>query len=219
MSVQGTAGATRRIRDDRHKTLKVVAFWGFLFLASFIFGMMIVSPLITASGLGEQKAAPPDTQAANAQPIAPQPSPTTAAANSQISDEKRHTKRVKPDIELSVEPNSSSTQTPGSTDVINAGDSSTALSETRDGKSNLLDTDTPKPSRRAARTRRATDTQDEEPSGTYSVEQDKQLVPDESDRLDSSDKPKSRTHRPTRRSRTNSAEKNSEVQKGESIDQ
>jgi len=93
--------------------------------------MMIVSPLITATGLGEQKAAAPDSQVANAQPPAQQPASSGAAADTHNSDERRHTKRVKPDIELSVEPNSSGRQRSDSPEGFNknAGDSPTALSD------------------------------------------------------------------------------------------
>src|SRR5262245_2809386 len=104
MSVQGTAGTTRRIRDDRHRTLKVVAFWGFLFIASFVFGMLIVSPLLTATGFGEQKAAAPETLKPNADTLAPQPSPSGSAAVTPKLEESKPRKTIAPSIEISSEP-------------------------------------------------------------------------------------------------------------------
>src|SRR5205814_1754223 len=139
---------------------------------------------------------------------------------------KRARKGVAPDIQLSVEPSARNSQrSESSTDPANEGsDASRSTVPSLEGRSGAS-AENPRPTRRTSRIRRSTENRDDEPSGTYSTEPDKQLVPDETVQPDDSDKPKARTHRPTRRtrsgddtSRTTTKEKNSEVQKGESID-
>ena len=226
MSVQGTAG-TRRLAGDRHRVLKGIAFWGFSAIGCFVFGWLVVAPLLTATHFGEQAFAAPETQSAATQPPAPQSGLSSNATISPKAEEKKPAKTAAPEIELSVEPGAGA-QKPESLDSSNRdnSDSPSSVSETPENKSPSLDEETPKPTRRSLRTRRASETGEEEPSGTYTVEKDNQLVPDESARPEDPDKPKAKAHRPSRKSRnaepglrTNSKNKNSDVQKGESIDQ
>lgn len=222
MSVQGTARTANRGNEARLRMVKGIAFWGISAIGCFVFGWLVIAPLLPANGIGAHD----ESQSASARPPAPQSAPPSTAAVAPTPEEKKSPNGVRPDIELSVEPSSGSPQKPESMDGTNkdSGDTSTSLSEPREDRSPSLDEETPKATRRSARNRQTPETPEEEPSGTYTVEPDKQLVPDEPDRSDA-DKPKTRTHRATRRtrgaeagSRPSSREKNSEIQKGESID-
>src|SRR5437868_13768549 len=100
MGTQRAAVSAGRVRYGRFHSLKGVAFWGFLFAASFVFGMLIVSPLLTAAGVGEQKENPSTSQAPNSQSPAPQTAPVAAAVVTPKTEDKKPTKAVAPDIEL-----------------------------------------------------------------------------------------------------------------------
>jgi hypothetical protein len=226
MSTQRAAATAGRVRYGRYHTLKGVAFWGFLFTASFVFGMLVVSPLLTAAGVGDHKESPSPSSSGLSQPPPPQPN-SPAAANIPQSDEKnKPAKVVAPDIELSVEPTNRSSQNPESLESANKDTTenpkspSTSTHERQTG----TDEESAKP-RRALRTRQGIESPENDVSGTYTTEPDKQLVPERSPSTDVSDRPRVRSHRPTHNtkpsvdtSRPAPKEKNSEVQKGEPID-
>src|SRR6266481_4603746 len=104
MGTQRAAVSAGRVRYGRFHGLKGVAFWGFLFAASFVFGMLVVSPLLTAAGVGGHEDSRSQAQSAATHSVSPQPVPPAAAAIMPQPEEKRAKKGVAPDIQLSVEP-------------------------------------------------------------------------------------------------------------------
>src|SRR5258707_5975618 len=101
MGTQRAAVSAGRVRYGRFHGLKGVAFWGFLFAASFVFGMLVVSPLLTAAGVGGHEDSRSPSQSTATQPVSPQSAPPAATAIMAQPEEKRSRKGVAPDVQLS----------------------------------------------------------------------------------------------------------------------
>lgn len=84
MSVRRTA--IKGAPADRFGVAKGVAFWVFMFAASFIFGLLVVSPLINFAGGSRSEAQPATVRQSNQSAIQPSPTapPSTQAPGLQV---------------------------------------------------------------------------------------------------------------------------------------
>ncbi len=115
MSERTTYSNNRRgHRDDRWRLLKGFGFWAFLAVASFTFGMLVLSPLINAARGSTSNEN--GTRSVSA-PIPPAPA-HSSAPQERAHIQKTQRKAPGPDVSLTLEPDTPITQRQEQTDPI-----------------------------------------------------------------------------------------------------
>src|SRR5437764_15251786 len=104
--------AHKRVQADRWRIAKGMGFWAFMMAACFIFGLLVVSPLINVAGGGTRTDNKPTRQAATITPAHKQSSGLPIAP----PRENRGEETIQPDIRLTPDKEGSRIQRPDSVD-------------------------------------------------------------------------------------------------------
>jgi hypothetical protein len=117
MSVRkASAPVGRRGQIDRWKAIKGAGFWAFMMIACFIFGLLVVSPLVNLAGGGSRQDAQAALATNNPPPPAPLPSAPAVSATPSRSDARSEDKHEKPDIDVTPDRGQGDVQQPDSVD-------------------------------------------------------------------------------------------------------